>query len=274
LLEWLSWVLVLILFVSLIVTLARLRALRNVFQSELSRRVAEIQLQLEQQADAELEKERERLMRMFEQRFEEWKQKEMENAVKVELEKWRQEMEKEIRQDAIKGSVTTLLGKVGEQIAPLYMMKELGVSPRDLRFIGTPIDFIAFKGLSEGKPEKIIFIEVKASQSGSLTEKEKHVKSLVEAKQVEWITFNIRKEVEKAFEEAEKALAVEAKPVSEVEKSIEKPIKQVMELKEDEFYEWLVEEFQITREEYEKLDADVKELLKKEFEEMKEARLP
>ena len=273
-LEWLSWVLVLILFVSLIVTLARLRALRNVFQSELSRRVAEIQLQLEQQADAELEKERERLMRMFEQRFEEWKQKEMENAVKVELEKWRQEMEKEIRQDAIKGSVTTLLGKVGEQIAPLYMMKELGVSPRDLRFIGTPIDFIAFKGLSEGKPEKIIFIEVKASQSGSLTEKEKHVKSLVEAKQVEWVTFNIRKEVEKAFEEAEKALAVEAKPVSEVEKSIEKPIKQVMELKEDEFYEWLVEEFQITREEYEKLDADVKELLKKEFEEMKEARLP
>ena len=203
--------------------------------------------------------------------FEEWKQKEMENAVKVELEKWKQEMEREIRRDAIKGSITTLLGRVGEQIAPLYMMKELGVSPRDLRFIGTPIDFIAFKGLSEGKPEKIIFIEVKASQSGSLTEKEKYVKSLVEAKQVEWITFNIRKEVEKAFEEAEKALAVEAKPMSEVEKPVEKPIEQVTEWEEDEFYEWLVEEFQITREEYEKLDADVKELLKKEFEEVKRA---
>ena len=234
-LEWFSWVLVLILFIALIITLSRLRALRNVFQAELSRRVAEIQLQLAQQAGAKLEEER------------------------------------EIRRDAIKGSITTLLGRVGEQIAPLYMMKELGVSPRDLRFIGTPIDFIAFKGLSEGKPEKIIFIEVKASQSGSLTEKEKYVKSLVEAKQVEWITFNIRKEVEKAFEEAEKALAVEAKPMSEVEKPVEKPIEQVTEWEEDEFYEWLVEEFQITREEYEKLDADVKELLKKEFEEVKRA---
>jgi len=228
-------VLVLILFIALIITLSRLRALRNVFQAELSRRVAEIQLQLAQQAGAKLEEER------------------------------------EIRRDAIKGSITTLLGRVGEQIAPLYMMKELGVSPRDLRFIGTPIDFIAFKGLSEGKPEKIIFIEVKASQSGSLTEKEKYVKSLVEAKQVEWITFNIRKEVEKAFEEAERALAVEAKPMSEVEKPVEKPIEQVTEWEEDEFYEWLVEEFQITREEYEKLDADVKELLKKEFEEVKRA---
>ena len=268
-LEWFSWVLVLILFIALIITLARLRALRNVFQAELSRRIAEIQLQLAQQAGAKLEEEREKLMRMFEQRFQEWKQKEMENAVKVELEKWKQEMEREIRRDAIKGSITTLLGRVGEQIAPLYMMKELGVSPRDLRFIGTPIDFIAFKGLSEGKPEKIIFIEVKASQSGSLTEKEKHVKSLVEAKQVEWITFNIRKEVEKAFEEAEKALAVEAKPMSEAEKLIEKPVEQVIKSEGNEFYEWLVEVFQITRDEYEKLDPDVKELLKKEFEEIK-----
>ena len=86
-------------------------------------------------------------------------------------------MEKEIRRDAIRGSITTLLGRVGEQIAPIYMMRELGVDPRDLRFIGTPIDFIAFKGLSDGKPEKIIFIEVKASQSGTLTRKERYVKS-------------------------------------------------------------------------------------------------
>ena len=68
-LEWFSWVLVLILFIALIITLSRLRALRNVFQAELSRRVAEIQLQLAQQAGAKLEEEREKLMRTFEQRF-------------------------------------------------------------------------------------------------------------------------------------------------------------------------------------------------------------
>jgi len=63
----------------------------------------------------------------------------MEGIVKVELERWRQEKEKEIRRDAIKGSITTLLGKVGEHIAPLYMLRELRIDPRDLRFIGTLI---------------------------------------------------------------------------------------------------------------------------------------
>jgi predicted Holliday junction resolvase-like endonuclease len=63
----------------------------------------------------------------------------MEDVVKVELERWRQEKEKEIRRDAIKGSITTLLGKVGEHIAPLYMLRELRIDPRDLRFIGTLI---------------------------------------------------------------------------------------------------------------------------------------
>jgi len=60
-------------------------------------------------------------------------------VVKVELERWRQEKEKEIRRDAIKGSITTLLKKVGEHIAPLYMLRELGIDPRDLRLIGTLI---------------------------------------------------------------------------------------------------------------------------------------
>ncbi|MCF8884444.1 MAG: endonuclease, partial [Aigarchaeota archaeon] len=130
--------------------------MRKVFQIELSRKVAEIQLQLTQEAVAKLEKEREQLAKTFEQKLEEWKQKEIENTVKVELEKWRQEMEKEIRRDAIKSSITTLLGKVGEHIAPLYMIRELDVDPRDLRFIGTPVDYIAFKGLSSGNPEKIL----------------------------------------------------------------------------------------------------------------------
>lgn len=263
--EWLSWILVLILFIALIVTLARLRGLRRVFQAEVSRRVAEIQLQLAREAGAKLEEERERLMKVFEQRFEEWRQKEMGNAVKVELEKWRQEVEKEIRRDAIKGSITTLLGKVGEQIAPLYMIRELDIDPRDLRFIGTPVDYIAFKGLSNGNPEKILFIEVKASQSGALTERERYVKSLVDAKRVEWITFNIRKEVEKAFERVEKELVVvEAKP--EAGKVVEKAVEQATASSwDDEFYEWLVKEFQITRDEYEKLDRDVKELLRREY---------
>ncbi len=250
----------------MIITLTKLREVRKVFQIELSRKVAEIQLQLTQEAVAKLEKEREQLAKTFEQKLEEWKQKEIENTVKVELEKWRQEMEKEIRRDAIKSSITTLLGKVGEHIAPLYMIRELDVDPRDLRFIGTPVDYIAFKGLSSGNPEKILFIEVKASQSGALTERERSIKSLIESRKVEWVTFNIRKEIEKAFEVVEKELATTVIK-SEIGKPFEKHTYQITRSEgDDEFYEWLVSEFQITREEYEGLDDEVKNLLRREYE--------
>lgn len=264
--EWVPWLLVIGLLFALIITLTRLRELRRVFHIELSHKVAEIRLQLSQEAMVKLEKEREQLARMFEQKLEEWKQKEMESAVKVELEKWRQEMEREIRRDAIKSSITTLLGKVGEHIAPLYMVRELGVDPRDLRFIGTPVDYIAFKGLSNGNPEKILFIEVKTSQSGALTERERSIKSLIESKKVEWITFNIRREVEKAFEMVkEELVATTVQP--KVEKRIEELAQPITESEEsDEFYEWLVREFQITREEYEGLEDDVKRLLRGEYE--------
>lgn len=264
--ELVPWLLIVVLFLGLIISLIKLKELRKAFQIELSRKVAEIRLQLTQESMAKLEREREQLLKMFEQRLEEWKRKEMENAVKVELEKWAQKMEDEIRRDAIKKSITTLLGKVSEHIAPLYMARELDIDPRDLRFIGTPVDYIAFKGLSSGNPEKILFIEVKASQSGTLTERERSIRTLIESKKVEWITFNIRKEVEKAFEIIERELTtINVKP--EIEKPPEKPTQQIGAMGEDdEFYEWLVSEFQITREEYEELDNELKSFLRREYE--------
>jgi len=265
LLEWIPWLIILILLAALIALYARLSGLRRVFHAELSRRVAEIQLEVAEGARAKLEEERERLMKMFEQRFEEWKQRELESAVRIELEKWRREAEKEIRREAIKSSITTLLGKVGEQIAPLYMLRHLDIDPRDLRFIGTPVDYIAFKGLSAGSPEKILFIEVKASQAGALTERERHVKSLVESGKVEWVTFNIRKEIETAFQRIEKEIEeAESEPEREklVEELCEPPLTQY---ESDEFYEWLANTFQITREEYDQLDEETRRLLREEY---------
>ncbi len=259
----LEWILALIFFVAFIVTWLRLRELRRVFQAELSRRVAEIQLQLAQEAAAKLEAERQRLERMFE----EWKQKEMGNAVQVELEKWRQEMEREIRRDAIKSSITTLLGKVSEQIAPLFMIMKLGLDPRDLRFIGSPVDYIAFKGLSNGSPEKVLFIEVKASQSGALTDRERLVKSLIDNKRVEWVTFNIRSEVEKAFERAEDIL-VGADHKLMTSEADGKPLERTNTAGRHhdlDFYEWLAREFQLSREDFDKLTDDTKALLKREY---------
>jgi predicted Holliday junction resolvase-like endonuclease len=73
--------------------------------------------------------------------FEEWKEKEL-------------EYEEKIREDVVKKSLSTILGKVGEELIPLLMFKKLGIEPKDFRHIGTPIDYVAFKGLSNSDREK------------------------------------------------------------------------------------------------------------------------
>lgn len=58
-------------------------------------------------------------------------------------------------------------------------MANYGINPRDLRFIGMPIDFIAFNDLSDGDPREVLFIEVKSGRSIQLTERERAVRKVV-----------------------------------------------------------------------------------------------
>ncbi len=152
--------------------------------------------------------------------FEEWKKKEIENIrnqleaqynkmveersrsieekFKALFEKWKQEFEENIRQDAIQRSIATILGKVGEELAPLLILfKEYGIEPKDIRHIGSPIDYIAFKGLSEDKVDEILFIEVKAGRATKLTKTEKEIMKAVEENRVKFIVINVKEELEK-----------------------------------------------------------------------------
>jgi predicted Holliday junction resolvase-like endonuclease len=64
------------------------------------------------------------------------------------------------------------------------------LDPKDIRFLGTPIDLIAFNGLNASVEEvEIVFIEVKTGGS-ALTAREKAVKKAVEGKKVSWRVFN------------------------------------------------------------------------------------
>jgi predicted Holliday junction resolvase-like endonuclease len=130
--------------------------------------------------------------------FDEWRAKELESlkaqydkllaekteAIKKEyealFEKWKQEHEARIRQDAVQRSLAVTLGRVGEELAPLLIFKSYGIEPKDLRHIGTPVDYIAFKGLSEGRVDEIVFIEVKTGKSTRLSDIEREVKKAVE----------------------------------------------------------------------------------------------
>ena len=105
----------------------------------------------------------------------------------MELERWRQEQEQTIRLDAVQRSVAVTKGKVTEHIVPY--LPGFDLDPKDVRFLGTPIDLIAFSGLNASEDVEIVFIEVKTGQS-TLSPRERAVKKAVEAKRVSWRVIN------------------------------------------------------------------------------------
>jgi predicted Holliday junction resolvase-like endonuclease len=119
--------------------------------------------------------------------FKAWKEKEEEQIFeKAELlfEKWKKEEEKNIRKDAIDRSQAVTRGKITEHLIPFFPSFEY--DPKDARFIGSPIDFIVFDGLSEGEIKNVVFVEVKAGKSASLSPRERKVRDCIQSKNVEW----------------------------------------------------------------------------------------
>ena len=96
---------------------------------------------------------------------------------------WLREYERKLRDDAIKKSRAVLGGKFTEQLAPY--LPGFKYDPTDVRFIGSPIDLIVFKGLAESEPEEVVFVEVKTGKS-NLSAREKKLKEIIEKKKVRW----------------------------------------------------------------------------------------
>ncbi len=94
----------------------------------------------------------------------------------------------EARKDSLNRSRAVIQGQISEQIAPL--LKGFPYEASDLRFIGKPIDFIAFKGMNEKNIEEVIFVEVKTGDS-KLSSQEKKLKKAIEDKKVSWYEYRI-----------------------------------------------------------------------------------
>ncbi len=77
-------------------------------------------------------------------------------------------------------------GRFVEQLAPY--LKNFPYDPRDVRFIGAPVDFIVFDGLSDGKDVSIVFVEVKSGKAG-LNDNERRIREAVEKKRVKYVIF-------------------------------------------------------------------------------------
>lgn len=137
--------------------------------------------------------------------LEEWRMSEIENIKKqqyetayntiknMEFEQWKQGYEKTIRQDAISKSRSTLVGKITEHFIPF--LPDFVYNPKDARFLGSPVDYVVFDGLSEDDLKKVIFIEVKTN-SGALTRRERQIRDAVQSGRVEWIQLKRNVEVE------------------------------------------------------------------------------
>ncbi len=92
-----------------------------------------------------------------------------------------------LRADAIKRSRSVIGGQVAEQLAPF--LPGFPCHPGDARFIGKPVDFIAFPGLTEdNKVHEVLLIEVKTGKS-ALSEREKEIKRAITEGRVRYIEY-------------------------------------------------------------------------------------
>ena len=101
---------------------------------------------------------------------------------------WKVRYTRLIRDDAVQRSQAVTAGKVHEQLIPY--LPGFSYNPKDVRFLGSPVDLIVFDGLAEGRLRRILFVEVKTGASG-LTGRERRVREVIEAREVEWAELRV-----------------------------------------------------------------------------------
>jgi predicted Holliday junction resolvase-like endonuclease len=96
---------------------------------------------------------------------------------------WKARYTRAVRQDAIQRSLAVTAGKVYEQLVPY--LPGFPFNPKDARFLGSPVDFVVFDGLSDGHITRIVFVEVKTG-AADLSTRERRIRDTVQDSRVEW----------------------------------------------------------------------------------------
>src|SRR5512134_3249290 len=96
---------------------------------------------------------------------------------------WRSRYIRQARHDAIARSQAVIAAKVQEQLVPF--LPGFGFSPKDARFLGSPVDLVVFDGLDTGTLRRVVFIEVKTG-GATLTMRERQLRAAIAEKRVEW----------------------------------------------------------------------------------------
>ena len=104
------------------------------------------------------------------------------------------------RKDTSERQRTVIKGQISEVLAPWSI--ESVNSVKELNFLGSPIDFVGFKGLDGDGEIEIKFIEVKSGKS-RLNKNQRRIRDAVAAKRIEWVEVRVK---DTEIEVEEKAL--------------------------------------------------------------------
>lgn len=135
--------------------------------------------------------------------FDKWKTEELKKYIKIiedsgkekataMLNQWLIDEESRIRKDAANRSVRNVLGKVTEHLIPFSEALK-GFNPKDMRFIGSPIDLIIFDGAEELNRDEmtIYFVEVKTGTS-ALSKRQQIIKEAIQNRRIKWMRVNMK----------------------------------------------------------------------------------
>jgi predicted Holliday junction resolvase-like endonuclease len=109
---------------------------------------------------------------------------------------------KKAREEALTKSRSVMRGQATEHLAP-YIIKD--TNPKDYRFMGNPVDYVIFEGLSDvldGQADtikSITFLDIKTGKS-SLTKSQRRIRDAVNSSFVTFKVLNLDELVEKQAE--------------------------------------------------------------------------
>ncbi len=100
---------------------------------------------------------------------------------------WEDKIPKQ-RADAINRSRASLGGKFSENLSPYF--PDFPFKPTEMRWLGSPVDYVVFKGMDNNHIEEIVFVEIKAGKS-ELTGREKQIKKLIQEGNIKWMKYEV-----------------------------------------------------------------------------------
>jgi predicted Holliday junction resolvase-like endonuclease len=115
-----------------------------------------------------------------------------EREAAVLFEVWKIRETDRIRKESVNKSMGANYGKITEHLLPFseYLQQ---FNPRDIRFIGSPVDLMIFEGITERKEiVNIHFVEIKTG-GGQLSKKQRIVGDAIAAHRIKWLPIFVPK---------------------------------------------------------------------------------